>query len=109
MNTNCIIELKEHVNKLYKQPVYTLDKDKKFLCLGNYANVLQFHKRLKNVLMYGYINNKDSDIILSHNDDTFFIKNKKHNTLISLPNEQVRYLSANIGKFIYSKMNENKS
>ena len=101
----CDIELNEYNNlKLYKKPLYSLSKNNNFVCIGDYTELLQIHKRLKDLLKYAYINNKNTNIIFTHNDDTFFIKNKKHNKTINLPNEQVYKLSANIGKFIYSKM-----
>ena len=103
----CDVKLNECVNiKLYKKPLYSLSKNNNFVCIGDYTKLLQIHKRLKNLLKFAYVDNKNTDIIFTYNDDTFFIKNKKHNKMITLPNEQVYKLSANIGKFIYSKMIE---
>lgn len=102
---DCEIQLQEYNNvKLYKKPLYSLQKNDKSIYIGDYSNLLKIHKRLKILLEYAYLDNKNSDIVFSYTEDKFFIKHKKHNIVINLPNEQVCKLSANIGKFIYSKM-----
>ena len=90
--------------------IYRLRKNNFHLHIGNYTNLIQLHKRLKNLLEYDFIDNKnDKEFALSYNSRYFYIKNKKTNAIIGIPNEYVRRLSADIGRFLYSKMIENKS
>ena len=88
---------------------YVIRKNSYALSIGNYSNLIKLHKRLKVLLEFNFLNNDKKDIFnLSYNSRYFYIKNIKTGNSIGIQKEYVRQLSADIGKFLYKKMIENK-
>lgn len=104
------VTIEEYIGKckkhdVFKQrPIYSLKKNDYKLHIGNLGNLIDLHKKLKNLLNYGFIDNKTGDFILSYNSRYFYIKNKVTNAILGIPGEFVSKLSADIGKFMYNKM-----
>jgi len=106
-----IVETKADKSKhsIVKFDTYALRKKDYTLHIGNYTNLLILHKKLKDLLEFNFIKNDKKDVFnLSYNSRYFYIKNLKTNSTIGLQKEYVCRLSADIGKFIFTKMIENK-
>lgn len=79
---------------------------KKDFCfhVGNLTNLIDLHKKVKDLLAFDFVDNRKGIIAISHNSRYFYIKNRKTNDLIGIPNESVRQLSKDIGKVLYNNM-----
>lgn len=102
------IENKKEKYALTNANLYNLRLKNHILSLGDYSSLIDLHTRLKNVLQYDYIDNKDKVITLSYNERYFYIKNTKTNKTLGLQKNHVHKLSADIGRFLYKKMQERK-
>ena len=91
---------------LHKDKMFAIYKNSYCLQVGNLGNLIELHKKLKDVLSYNFINNRVGTFSLSYNTRYFYIKNKITNAAIGLPNEFVSDLSKDIGKILYNLMVE---
>ena len=88
---------------------YALHKGTYILHIGNYSNLLTLHKKLKTLLEFNFVKNDKKDVLtISYNSRYLYIKNVKTEKVIGIQKEYVRQLSADIGRFIFKKMQENK-
>ena len=107
-----IVETKTDKSKhsMIKFDTYALHKKDYTLHIGNYSNLITLHKKLKTLLEFNFVKNEKKDILsISYNSRYFYIKNTKTESIIGIQKEYVRQLSADIGRFIFKKMQENKS